>query len=256
MSKQKIKIMNKTHDVSDEEIRSYMNFEEVLVRRTRIAGSWRSKLFRWGIPLVIVVGALVTWQFTGKSPLSTISSRGDASPSEIPGEKEVAINVADSINHVVYKNQVDVSDQVSVHEKKIAQNVPLKYTPTQGDLYQPADSAVVSQTTHGGFSPAAPVEGYDHLYKYFNENLRYPSEALKDSVQGVLTISFTIDELGKPDHLHVTNSPGELFEKEAIRLIEMMPAWSPAVLNGKPVKSKMSLPLTFRITRIKGPPQP
>jgi TonB family protein len=97
------------------------------------------------------------------------------------------------------------------------------------------------------------VQGYDHLYKYFTDNLRYPPEALKDSIQGVLTVSFTINSQGLPERISVTNSFGDAFEKEATRLIEGMPDWKPAMLDGAPVKSKITLPLTFRYRRIKAP---
>jgi TonB family protein len=97
---------------------------------------------------------------------------------------------------------------------------------------------------------AEPLEGYTHLYAYFNENLLYPPQAVKDSVEGIETVSFTIDQQGMPTLITITQSLGPLFDQEAIRLIRQMPAWKPATLNGHPVASQLSVPLTFELKRI------
>jgi hypothetical protein len=55
---------------------------------------------------------------------------------------------------------------------------------------------------------------------------------------------------GKPENITIKQSLGEPFEKEARRLIENMPLWKPATLNGKPVSSQMSIPLTFQIQKV------
>jgi TonB family protein len=95
---------------------------------------------------------------------------------------------------------------------------------------------------------AAPKAGYRHLYDYFSNELKYPMEAVKDSVQGTALVSFTIDEFGKVAKVTVENSLGELFDKECLRLIAHMPAWESAQLNGARIPARLSLPLTFRIT--------
>jgi protein TonB len=98
---------------------------------------------------------------------------------------------------------------------------------------------------------AEPVDGYQQLYEYFNRHLTYPPAAIKDSVEGVQTVSFQINVEGKPEMIQVKQSLGVPFEIEAARLIENMPAWKPATLNGKPVASQVSLPLTFQLRRAK-----
>ena len=98
---------------------------------------------------------------------------------------------------------------------------------------------------------AEPAKGYSDLYDFFSTNLEYPADGLKDSIQGVQTISFVINTAGKPEQIQVVNSLGEPFDKESRRLIENMPAWKPATLNGKPVESKISIPITFQIQKVK-----
>ena len=73
---------------------------------------------------------------------------------------------------------------------------------------------------------------------------------MKDSIQGIMKISFVINEEGKPVSIRTEESLGKPFDGEAVKLIESMPPWKPALLNGKPVKSRISLPLTFEIRKV------
>jgi TonB family protein len=246
--KQKIKIMKRRQDVSEDEIRSYMNFEDVLAKRNIIAGHWRNHFLKWSIPLVVTVAIVITWQIMEEPVTETT----------IPTSKEVL---------EIVKPPHDANKLLPAKDSVSSLTGNLKFENQPGDDFSALDTvsetigtqvtdSLLIQPKSNAYSPATPVEGYDHLYRYFNEHLVYPPEALKDSVQGVLTVVFTINQEGKPEQIYVMNSLGALFEKEAVRLIESMPAWKPAVLNGQPVKSKMSLPLTFRINRIKLPPEP
>lgn len=97
---------------------------------------------------------------------------------------------------------------------------------------------------------AVPMNGYPELYKYFNNELKYPEEAIKDSIAGVVTVIFTINANGKGESIQFENSLGKPFDQEVKRLMENMPAWNPASYNGKPVASKLSLPLTFELKKL------
>jgi hypothetical protein len=53
------------------------------------------------------------------------------------------------------------------------------------------------------------------------------------------------------EQIEVEQSLGEEFEKESVRLIENMPEWKPAKLDGNPVRSRISIPLTFQIQKMR-----
>jgi TonB family protein len=103
-----------------------------------------------------------------------------------------------------------------------------------------------SAVTYVVYREAQPVEGFSHLYKYFSTELKYPEEAIRDSIQGLVTVTFMIDSQGRPGKISILNSLGPLFDAEAIRLVNNMPAWRPATIDGKPIAAKFSLPLNFQ----------
>lgn len=103
------------------------------------------------------------------------------------------------------------------------------------------------------YHQAEPAEGYPALYQYFNTNLIYPQAALKDSLQGIVNVVFVIDVEGRPADIAIETSLGPLLDKEAMRLVQQMPLWKPASYDGKPVRSKISLPITFELQKISTP---
>ncbi len=107
-------------------------------------------------------------------------------------------------------------------------------------------SATVA-TDSGGLVEAQPAGGYPALYDYFATQLVYPEAARRAGIAGSVLVEFTIDTKGKPTNIRVVQGIPEL-EQEAIRLVEEMPAWSPATVGGQPIATQHTMPLTFQIT--------
>ncbi|PTO52383.1 energy transducer TonB [Vibrio splendidus] len=62
---------------------------------------------------------------------------------------------------------------------------------------------------------------------------RYPAKALKRGAEGFVTLSFTIDETGRPTDIQVTDAnPRRMFEREAIRAMKKY-KYQPKVVDGK-----------------------
>ncbi|UII23814.1 energy transducer TonB [Fulvivirga ligni] len=94
---------------------------------------------------------------------------------------------------------------------------------------------------------ARPIDGMEEFYSYFDHNLKYPRSSVKDSISGVTLVSFFIDVSGRPVDISIDKSLGAAFDEAAIDVIKNMPDWHPATINGKAVKTKLSVPLTFNL---------
>ena len=102
------------------------------------------------------------------------------------------------------------------------------------------------KTVEERFQQAYPIVGFDSLYAYLNNSIRYPeSTNQSDTVSGTVNVLFTIDTAGKAKNIVIENSLGEAFDEETKRLLLSMPLWEPARMNGNAIETKMSLPLTF-----------
>ena len=88
--------------------------------------------------------------------------------------------------------------------------------------------------------------GYKGLQKYFDDNLEYPVDAQDQGVEGTVRIGFTVDEKGKLMNPMIEGiNEGYGLDEEALRVVSKMPTWVPGKINGKPVKTKFTLPVKF-----------
>lgn len=83
------------------------------------------------------------------------------------------------------------------------------------------------------------------LVKFLSKNIKYPSKYKKDKVNGRVFVSFVIDKTGKVTQSKVTKSLNEECDKEALRVINLMPNWIPGEKDGKKVDVQFGLPVNF-----------
>lgn len=84
--------------------------------------------------------------------------------------------------------------------------------------------------------------------RYLNKTFRYPQEAVDAEIQGTVVVQFIVDKEGNVSEVQAISGPtdGGLRE-EAIRVIKRSGKWTPAIQNGRQVKSYKKQPITFRL---------
>ena len=85
------------------------------------------------------------------------------------------------------------------------------------------------------------------LYKYLSKNIIYPASARELGLSGKVIAAFVVEKDGSISNIEVIRKAGNDFDNEAIRVIKSMPAWKPGKQNGKPVRVKFTLPITFAL---------
>ena len=223
----KITIMKK-QEVTDEEIGKYMNFDRLITSYDEMQSKTKIKLPKAAAVVVLIVAI-------------------SASAVYFSLEKDVQLQQPEEIK---------LPNVINEHANTIEKKKPSKKAVEIKSAQKPTPSVKTKKATSKGtltlaqeYISAEPELGYPHLYSYFEEQLRYPKEALKDSLQGIITASFVLNAKGEPEQIEILNSLGKPFDEEVNRLINDMPVWKPARLNGKAVASKISLPFTFSIIK-------
>lgn len=91
--------------------------------------------------------------------------------------------------------------------------------------------------------------GEGGLPNYLSSNLNYPKEEMIMGIQGTVYVNFIVELDGSVSSVRIKQGipGGEGLEKEAMRVINEMPAWKPGMLNGKPVRIEMTQPITFSL---------
>lgn len=93
--------------------------------------------------------------------------------------------------------------------------------------------------------------GNEALVSYLSENLTYPKEAARKGIQGRVYISFIVNKEGKVTEATILKGIGYGCDEEALRVVNEMPDWMPATVNGEPVPVKYNLPVAFMLKKAK-----
>lgn len=222
-------------DISDEEIAKMMDFDHLLKQH---AQQTRSSTWKWWTAsaiLVLIGGWYAITQLTSP-PTEASMVNGKLEPIHPQVQDSTQTRQHEPVSSTVRPTPVPQVD----HAEK-------EPTPTTGVRHEATKVQEEKTTAVDVYLEAEPVNGYPELYEYFRRELHYPEIAVKDSIEGVVSVSFVIGKTGQPEQLKIVQSLGPAFDDEATRIIMGMPAWQPATLNGKPVPAKVSLPLTFQI---------
>ena len=89
--------------------------------------------------------------------------------------------------------------------------------------------------------------GYSALTEWIDDNLKYPVEAAMDGIEGRVIVQFIIRPTGKIVDAKVVRGIATSLDKEALRLINIMPNWIPGRQKGKAVNVRYTTWITFKL---------
>ena len=89
--------------------------------------------------------------------------------------------------------------------------------------------------------------GNDALASYLLANVKYPESALKNNEAGKVFVSFVVEKDGSIGDVKVEKGVSADLDNEALKVVREMPKWTPAVKDGKEVRSSLTLPIVFHL---------
>ena len=112
----------------------------------------------------------------------------------------------------------------------------------------PADeSATIIPFTELDETPNLILPDGDTTFASFLvQNLRYPHEAFRHSMEGVVIVSFVVEPSGRITNLDIEKNVGGGCGSEALRLMRLL-GWTPGFIDGKAVRSQMEFAIQFRL---------
>jgi len=198
--------------------------------------------------------------------------------SDKPAEDQVATDTIKQIQVVEVPSEVDTAAIIAYY---VAQKAKTKGTPNsvskqQGNKKVSVDSdptfastdvmsVPANETTQAATAPekvlyddqmyyflpdeVATFPGGEKAFdKYLINNLNYPPKALEAGVSRTVYPTLFLDEQGKPADIKFRYEPTIYgFQDEVRRILMTSPNWIPAKVDGKPVKSKFTIPISFQI---------
>lgn len=89
--------------------------------------------------------------------------------------------------------------------------------------------------------------GKEALKSYVASSIKYPAEAEKAGIQGRVHTAFIVEKDGCVTGARAMTSVDPQLDAEALRIVRNMPKWTPGMQDGKPVRVKYLVPVTFRL---------
>lgn len=89
--------------------------------------------------------------------------------------------------------------------------------------------------------------GASELMKWLTKNLKYPSRAQKNGIEGKVVVQFIVNTDGSLSDIQIAQPADPLLNKEALRVMKLMPGWTPGISNDEPCRTMVSIPIVFKL---------
>jgi len=89
--------------------------------------------------------------------------------------------------------------------------------------------------------------GDGELMKFLQKNIQYPQMERDNDIQGKVLLRFVVMEDGSVADVQVVRAVSPGLDKEAVRVVKMLPKFTPGKQQGKPVRVYFNLPVVFRL---------
>ncbi|MBB5439798.1 MULTISPECIES: energy transducer TonB [Pedobacter] len=157
-------------------------------------------------------------------------------------------------NEVVDKEPVQIEDlkKADPGQKTIAGDPDADIVIATAAGEGPKQAAVVEDTKVYDFvsietQPGFPG-GMEKFYAYLRKAVKYPPVAQENNIQGKVFLSFVVEKNGELTDIKVERKLGGGTDEEAIRVLKASPRWTPGIQNGKPVRVKYNIPISFTLS--------
>lgn len=85
------------------------------------------------------------------------------------------------------------------------------------------------------------------LMGYLRDNIKYPTVAAENGVQGRVVVGFVVERDGSITDVKILRGVDPSLDREAMRVVKSMPRWNPGKQNGSAVRVKYQVPVSFRL---------
>ena len=145
---------------------------------------------------------------------------------EIPDEEEI-------------EEEIDVDLDVEITEETVIEDIVFDEAPEE-EVADEIFDIVEDQPT--------PPGGMPGFYKYVARNIKYPNQARRMGIEGRVFVQFVVDKDGTLTDVKAIKGIGAGCDEEAVRILKNAPKWKPGKQRGRPVKVRMILPITFKLS--------
>lgn len=177
--------------------------------------------------------------------LSPLKRDQNEVPMMLPEEEKVEQPKSDQLNIVddeVEHEVPDISETPPEADRQAEQAEPDEpEKPQVVDMYdEPVDFRVVEDLPQFPGGAAA-------FMKWLTQNLKYPPQAQAQKTKGRVVAQFIVNKDGSVSDLELVEHLTPACDREVLRVLRMMPKWQAGVMDSKPCRTKVCIPVVFNM---------
>jgi protein TonB len=158
-------------------------------------------------------------------------------PPPPPMEQPIIQEIPDEVK---IEEKIDVNFDVDVKETTVIKEVVISEAVVVEEKADAIFDVVETQP-----NPPGGMSGWN---KYLSDNLKYPTQARRMGVEGSVILVFVINTDGSIQDVEVLRGIGGGCDEEAIKIVKNAPKWEPGKQRGRPVRTRMRLPIKFKLS--------
>lgn len=173
--------------------------------------------------------------------LSPLKRDKDEIPMMLPQEKVEELPKSEELRLVDEDVELpqEQPEQQEIQEKPELTEEEEK--PEVVDMYnEPIDFRVVEDL------PQFPG-GASEFMKWLTKNLKYPASAQNKKIKGRVVAQFIVNTDGSVSDLELTEKLETSCDQEVLRVLRMMPKWQAGMMDAKPCRTKVCIPIVFNM---------
>ncbi|TRX66265.1 energy transducer TonB [Carboxylicivirga sp. M1479] len=147
--------------------------------------------------------------------------------------------VADVLN--IVEDDVELDEELDIEDTEMDEDTEIDFSDLAMEEEESDDAPVFFIVED---MPEFPG-GEEALRKYIAQSVKYPVIAQENGIQGRVYVSFVVNTKGKVTDVKIARGVDPNLDKEAIRVVNAMPAWKPGKQRGKAVKVSYTVPINF-----------
>ena len=157
-------------------------------------------------------------------------------PPPPPIEQPVIEEIPDEVE---IEDKIEVNFDVDVKETTVIKEVVIADVPVVVEKVDEIFDVVETQPS--------PPGGMSAWNEYLRKNLKYPTQARRMGVEGSVILVFVVNTDGSIQDVEILRGIGGGCDEEAIRVVSGAPNWEPGKQRGRPVRTRMRLPIRFKL---------
>ena len=143
----------------------------------------------------------------------------------------------------IVENDAEVEETTIQASDETDKAVEVKYVPVEVEEEEVEEQQIFQVVEE---MPEFPG-GMSECMKFLGKNIKYPTISQENGVQGRVIVQFVVNQDGSIVDAVVARGVDPYLDKEALRVVGMMPKWKPGKQRGKAVRVKYTLPVMFRL---------